>query len=232
MGKRSTWLGWVALCALGCSTTPMGARTATNVVEQGEATPDRAATPRLRLAGSPAPTPEGTGLPEAPWSGRTLLPEHVPPELLRAWARADNRARCAPMMPELVQGVAARAMALDGGWGVVFDSPGEAGITADGEPCTRCGLSAYGIAGTAATPDDWADLGPAHLEPRFRDGSLVELEPTEETGGALTATIVVKGQGCVYQLWTFLGEDHLSDLVGGLRRVAPPGPARVAGVRR
>jgi hypothetical protein len=242
MSKRPTWVAMMALCALGCGTLAPGSGKAPSATNDGpmasvDARAGRAdgdsAAPRgapLRMDGVWA-TQDLDRLPEPPWAAKALSSAHVPRELLRAWHAADNRHWCAPMMPELVRGVAVRDMPLDGGWAVVFDAPGGAGITADGDGCDRCGTSSFGIAGTAATPEDWRELGSAHLEPRFRDGSMVELEAGDGQGGALTATIVASGQGCVYQVWTFLGEDHLSDLVGGLRMVSVPAgtrPTRVA----
>ncbi|MFW6051997.1 MAG: hypothetical protein ACODAU_12545 [Myxococcota bacterium] len=211
---------WALLCLgmVGCAAMsprdPEPASAGAGVVaagdEEREEAPDATSPFDARLA----------ELPPAPWSGELLADGEAPEELVGAWRAAGNRGRCAPMAPALVRGVAARAVPLDGGWAVAFDAPGRRGVMPDGHPCRRCGTGAYGIAGTAATADEWRDLGPANLEPTFRDGSLAELRVHEEDTGAATATLAVAGQRCVYQVWSFLGEDHLRDLLSGLRFVA------------
>ena len=62
--------------------------------------------------------------------------------------------------------------------------------------------------------DEDTDAAPA---PTYADGSFTEIVSED---GVASATISVGGQGCVYQVWSFLGEDHLRGLIEGLRIVA------------
>jgi hypothetical protein len=243
MTKRASWAATMVWCVLGCGTFTAGPARAPDAVQAADARAGDTDEPMsLAEAAAVLDVPTATvvrtevgALPEAPWAGRPLGSATVPAELLQAWRQADNRGWCPPLMPDLMDGVAARGVSLDGGWALVFDAPGMAGVTADGDPCERCGMSAFGIAGTAANPDEWVELGAADLHPAYRDGTLMEVEREDGDEGALTATLVPSGQGCVYQVWTFLGEDHLRDLVAGLRHVTVPPEAprsRIARARR
>ncbi|MFW5926405.1 MAG: hypothetical protein ACOCV4_09595 [Myxococcota bacterium] len=217
MKRASVW-AVVCLGAVGCAAVAPD----TGTVERNTRPRGAAGTEGPRaLATPPADaSPEGrmAHLASPPWAEPELPSGDVPEELVRAWRGADNRGWCAPLAPELVGGAPAREVSLDGGWAVAFDAPGRRGVLPDGHGCSRCGMSAFGIAGTAATAEDWGDLGPAQLEPGFRDGSLAEYRRGDT--GAATATLVARGQHCVYQVWSFLGEEHLRDLIGGLRFVA------------
>lgn len=166
-----------------------------------------------------------SALPVAPWSAAPLPSTDVPAPLLAAWARAENRATCAPLAPGSMgraDGAEARVSSLvEGGWAVEFDRRGMPGMSADGEGCARCGRGVFGIAGTRMSPDeivtesDEADVP----TPSFADGSHLAMEEPGEGETVAAATLAVRGQGCVYQVWSFLGPDHLRELVGGLRMV-------------
>lgn len=156
------------------------------------------------------------GLPDAPWASEQVAVGAAPEAVMNAWIAADNRGWCAPLVPSDADG--ARASALDGGWALEFDQQGAPGIGADGDTCRRCGRSAFGIAGTSMPVDSLNDFETdAAPEPTYADGSATMV--TSE-GGVASATISVGGQGCVYQVWSFLGEDHLRGLIEGLRVVA------------
>lgn len=154
-------------------------------------------------------------LPPAPWSESPVEALHAPEALLRSWASAENRGWCAPLASVSTEGVA-RAVDLDGGFGVVFDVPGQPGVGDDGEVCNDCGTGTFGVAGTMMTP---AELGEDSLAPSYADGSYAEVAAE---GGVASATFTVPGEGCVYQVWSFLGEEHLRALLGGMRRVTLP----------
>ena len=167
-----------------------------------------------------------TGLPPAPWSSAPLSVDTVPAPVLAAWASAPNRATCAPMAPERLgagEGAEARVSEglVEGGWAVEFDRRGAPGLSADGESCRRCGRGVFGIAGTRMSPDELVDEGDVGdvPTPTFADGSHVEVEAPAEGESVAAATLTVRGQGCVYQVWSFLGEDHVRELVDGLRLV-------------
>ena len=100
----------------------------------------------------------------------------------------------------------------------LFDQAGAPGVSESGDTCRRCGRSAFGVAGTSmpvdSLNDEDTDAAPA---PTYADGSFTEIVSED---GVASATISVGGQGCVYQVWSFLGEDHLRGLIEGLRIVA------------
>lgn len=169
-------------------------------------------------------TPITESFAAAPWSAEPMAATAAPRALLTAWRRADNRTDCAPLAPSSLgagMGARARSASYAGGWAVEFDKAGLPGITASGETCARCGRGAFGIAGTTMTPDalDEDLIG----SERWSDGSHADVQATDEdpAHAGRVATLVVSGQDCVYQVWSFLGEDHLRELVAGLRRVDP-----------
>lgn len=163
-------------------------------------------------------------LPAAPWAEAPLVAQTVPAPIVSAWEHAENRAQCAPLAPTALgagEGARPRVGELEGGWAVEFDRRGLPGIGRDGELCARCGRGVFGIAGTNLIPEDLvtedsdADL-PA---PSFADGSHLSVEPPASDEDVAAAVITVRGQGCVYQVWSFLGEEHVRELVGSLRLV-------------
>lgn len=167
---------------------------------------------------SPAPAPGEPTAPEppqnepprvaAPWASDRLAGDAVPAVLLAEWRAAENRATCAPLAPaSLGEWTAAtpRAATFSGGWAVAWDLP-EA-------------RSAFGVAGTgvsAADPayTDW----PHHIE--WSDGSSAGYGLEGGTGEKWLAYLRVAGQGCLYNVWSHVGREHLESLLGQLRYVA------------
>ncbi|HEY8428326.1 MAG TPA: hypothetical protein VIL20_08125 [Sandaracinaceae bacterium] len=183
----------------------------------------------------PAPAGAANELPPPPWSEGPIASDRAPAPILMAWARAENRAECAPIAPHRLgagEGARARVAELEGGWAVEFDRPGMPGLTRDGRICDRCGRGVFGIAGTAMTPEELAGEESDVPPPTFADGSSLTIEPPAEGEQVAAATLTLRGQDCVYQVWSFLGEEHLRELVSSLRLVeVPEGPARVAAAR-
>lgn len=180
-----------------------------------------------------APIADASALPASPWSDAPLGSEVVPSPILSAWEHAENRAQCAPLAPRALgagEGARARVGELEGGWSVEFDRRGMPGVGRNGEPCARCGRGVFGIAGTNLTPQDLVtEESEAEVPaPSFADGSSLSIEPPLEGEQVAAATLTVRGQGCVYQVWSFLGEQHVRELVSSLRLVEVPGPAHVA----
>ncbi len=162
------------------------------------------------------------GLPAAPWSEGTVDSSAAPGAVLAAWSRAENRTSCAPLVataPGAAEGAEARVSELiEGGWAVEFDRRGMPGMSPRGAPCARCGRGVFGIAGTEMDPDELAGEADAPA-PTFADGSHLEVEGPADGETVAAATLTVRGQGCVYQVWSFLGEDHVREIVQGLRVV-------------
>jgi len=161
-------------------------------------------------------------LPNAPWDNEKLSSEDVPDALLAAWRGAENREWCAPLTIDGLEGADVRRTDYSGGWAVEFDEAGLPGVTSRGRACEACGRGAFGIAGTAMWADD---EDPAEAEEHtFRDGSRLRFEPSidEEAPGqpkGHVASLKIEGQDCLYQVWSFVDDRHLQDLLGGLRFV-------------
>jgi hypothetical protein len=162
---------------------------------------------------------------EAPWSAEPVSSDQAPDELLAAWRGADNREQCAPLAPtSYLEGARIRRASYDGGWAVEFDKRGMPGMTRNGRACTDCGRAAYGIAGTALEVDD---EDPMEAEERtLSDGSRVryelsvdEADADDDSAVGSVATLKIRGQGCVYQVWSFSGDEHLQGLIEDLRFV-------------
>lgn len=167
-----------------------------------------------------APRVDLTGLPAAPWAAAPLPTDAVPGALLRAWATADNRAVCAPIALATAGEARARVSEMiEGGWAVEFDQAGSPGIGESGDTCARCGRGTFGIAGTAMEPDGLAGEDADAMAPSFADGSHLAVEPPAEGEQVAAAMITMSDQGCVYQVWSFLGEAHVRELVAGVRRI-------------
>ena len=167
-------------------------------------------------------------LPEAPWASAPLAARDAPAQILEAWESAENRGWCAPIAPRTMgaaAGARARTSRLYGGWAVEFDRRGLPGLDRDGNPCEHCGRGVFGIAGTSMSPDQLVDADGEQtvLVPSYRDGSHSEIEVNEADGeNVAAASITVVGQGCVYEVWSFLGADHVAALVNELRLVEQP----------
>lgn len=165
----------------------------------------------------------GTHSPEGPLAAALTRAE---------WAKADNRARCAPLAFTADGGAGgnARRANFAGGWAVAFDTPAQ--------------RSAYGIAGVGALPDDdlpyaarrsrlastwpyaWAsnDIGklpPASYAGFGREGfgAYTDANP-KGLGVKSVAYLIVPGQRCLYNVWTTLGRAHLERLLNGLTIIA------------
>jgi hypothetical protein len=178
----------------------------------------------VATANAPA-MPDLRTLPTAPWSAPPMSANEAPRQILSAWENADNRDSCAPLATRTLgraTGARARTSELSGGWLVEFDRPGLPGIDRQGRECDTCGRSVFGIAGTAMAPDT-LDPDSDTLAPTYSDGSHAEVEVTDADGESVASvTFTVNGQGCVYEVWSLLGADHLAELVAGLRFVEQP----------
>ena len=147
----------------------------------------------------------GAGTP--PWNAKPLGRTEVPAVYLQQWNRAANRNTCALFaFAQLGKGAGAtaRAATFSGGWAVAYDRPGL--------------RSAFGIAGTSSSASDSTYEWPNHR--RWSDGSNVGYGPEGGTGPDQLAYLRIDGQGCLYNVWSKLGREHLELLLDALRRVA------------
>jgi hypothetical protein len=172
-------------------------------------------------ASQPAPTSPDEQLPDAPWSAPALAPASVPPVFLDVWRAAENRNRCALLVPtSLGQGAGAtsRKATFSGGWAVAFDKPGLPGTDSRGNPCATCGRSAFGIAGTGTEHDSSTyDAWPHRVA--WADGSSAGYGPEGGEGPRFLAYLRVEGQPCLYNVWSAVGKEHVETLLDGLRFV-------------
>ena len=143
--------------------------------------------------------------PPAPWSAPPL--KTVPEVYRTEWRRAENRNDCALVaFASLGDGAGAtpRRASFAGGWAVAYDTPSV--------------RSAFGVAGTGSKASD-----PAYsdwpYQKTWSDGSSAGYGPEGGTGPNQLAYLRIAGQGCLYNVWSRLGREHLEHLLDQLRRV-------------
>jgi len=155
--------------------------------------------------GQPAPNVQ-----PAPWSMAPLPSSAVPTVYLTEWRNAENRATCAPIAfasAAIDRNATARRANFAGGWGVAYDLPGQ--------------RSAFGIAGAGVAASEPS----AHQWPYQRtwsDGSSAGYGPEGGTGPNQLAYLRIAGQGCLYNVWSRLGREHLEGLLDAIRLVDTP----------
>jgi glucose/arabinose dehydrogenase len=218
-----------ALAALGCSGEDPAPTESPSASATASAEPSATAT-----TASPTPsgtTPGASGLAAPPWSAAPLAQTQVPAVLVTEWSGAENKSSCAALAPDTLgaegSGAIARRASFAGGWAVAWDKAGLPGTTAGGDPCTNCGRSAFGVAGTGLTGDT-ADQVKALTNnwPNSRewsDGSRAGYGPEGETGPRLLAQLYVQGQACLYNVWSSVSQSHLELLLDHLRFVGGAG---------
>lgn len=173
------------------------------------ATPPSAPTPPPLPAPAPPPAP-APAPPAAPWSGARLAASAVPAVYVAEWRKAENRATCALIAPaSLGEGAGAtpRRANFGGGWAVAYDRPGL--------------RSAFGVAGTGSRASDPAYAAWPHRR-AWADGSSAGYGPEGGTGPNQLAYLRIRGQDCLYTVWSNLGRAHLEQLLESLRFVAVP----------
>jgi hypothetical protein len=155
------------------------------------------------------PTPPE--LDPAPWSAPPLAADAVPAQYIAQWRKAENRATCAPIAPVDTAdrpGAKPRPANFSGGWAVAYDEPGLR---------SAFGIAGAGIEATGAGDSPWPD------SITWADGSIASYGLEGGTGPGYVAYLEVAGQGCLYNLWSNLGEAHLLALLHKLRRVEATG---------
>jgi hypothetical protein len=182
----------------------------------------------------------------APWSADPLPADSVPAVVEQTWAAADNRNECAVLFPadpgSLAQGAVLHNRYFGGGWGLAWDLPSGPGRwEPGGDYCPDCGREAFGVAGTggdATGAEDsiwssrlaWTD----GLTAGYRyahAGYGFEGLTAGQAGEPLLAYLFIDGQGCMYNVWSFLGEEHLLSLIDQLRFVEGMGTDGLGALR-
>lgn len=159
-----------------------------------------------------------------PWGAAPLATGDVPDVLGVQWEGSELREFCSALYPglPLTEDAAIRSANFGDGWAVAWDLPDGPGRLPSGEYCEDCGRGAFGVAGATgpaigdetevwAQRLDWSDGSKAGYGfEGFGDGSQ---------GEPLLMYLLIADEGCLYNVWSFLGEDHLLGLVAGLRFV-------------
>jgi serine/threonine-protein kinase len=170
-------------------------------------------------AAPPDAAPAVAAAPPAPWSAPPLAPREVPAVFLAEWRKAENRAGCPVLVPtELGEAVGARPRRATfyGGWAVAYDRKGLPGTDSRGYDCATCGRSAFGVAGAGVEKDGTMPF-PRTIE--YADGSLVNFGLVGNTGPGHLAYLTLPDASCLYNVWSALSEEHLLQVIAGLRRV-------------
>jgi hypothetical protein len=161
---------------------------------------------------------------EAPWAGIAFAITEVPDVLVTQWEDSDVRRFCSALYTTtpLPGGAVIRSANFSGGWAVAWDLGEGPGRFASGEYCDDCGRGAFGIAGAFGPADgDETEIWERELD--WFDGSKAgygfEGLGDGSAGEPLLMYLLIKDEGCLYNVWSFLGEDHLLGIVNGLRFV-------------
>ena len=162
--------------------------------------------PFTALADTKAKTSEKN----APWA-KNPRTQQFNPVYTQQWRKAENRKTCALLVlprdasAHLPQ-AKSRSASFSGGWAVAYDIPGK--------------RSAYGIAGTGANISN-TDIQRWENHRFWRDGSGIGWGLEGDTGPGYLAYVKVKGQKCLYNVWSSVSEEHLLSLIQDLRQVRP-----------
>lgn len=166
--------------------------------------------------GGRAPSGEADTRPPAPWTGIPVAESAVPAVARTAWSRAENRESCALIVPGAPipggERAAPREANFAGGWAIAYDLPDL--------------RNAFGVAGTGtdASGDGVYDEWPHARE--WADGSRAGYGPEGGTGPNQLAYLRITGQGCLYNVWSRVGVEHLESLLESLRFVEPYPPSQ------
>jgi hypothetical protein len=161
--------------------------------------------------------------PVAPWNANA--PIAAPQVILDEWSKAENRQTCAPMtiaaFGDRARNAKPRRANFSGGWGVAWDAAGLPGRDPSGAHCETCGRGVFGIAGAGVTVGtDEDNVGfPYRIEYAGKNWAGYALEGG--SGPNWLAQLRVDDQQCLYYVWSFLGREHVEELIRNVRRVAP-----------
>jgi hypothetical protein len=174
------------------------------------------------LSGTTAPA--ARNLTSAPWSAASLTLDEAPDVVVDAWRAAPNQGWCAALAPDSLDasltGATPRAAGFGGGWAVSWDLSDGPGQNPDGTDCVNCGRSAFGVAGVGVPQR--TEIGQRQEDRiEWADGSRADWggEGFDPAAQKRVAEIVIPEQGCFYQVWSNLGDDHLLAFVDELRFV-------------
>ena len=162
-----------------------------------------------------------TGLPAAavhaaepaPWNAHPALKRSEVSKVYRQqWLRAPSRRQCgllalATRDPAHYPDAKSRKANFSGGWGVAYDLVSQRGMYF---------RSAYGVANAGTSSDKVMPWGE---KMRYRDGSLVSYGREGGNPAGKWLAYLYLPNGCFYNIWSGIGEDHLLEMIQGLRKV-------------
>ena len=162
-----------------------------------------------------------TGLPAAavhaaepaPWDAHPALKRSEVSKVYRQqWLRAPSRRQCG-LLALATHDLAhypdakSRKANFSGGWGVAYDLVSKRGMYF---------RSAYGVANAGTSSDKVMPWGE---KMRYRDGSLVSYGREGGNPAGKWLAYLYLPNGCFYNIWSGIGEDHLLEMIQGLRKV-------------
>ncbi len=210
----------VAILLLVAACGPAGAPAESTAPSSAEPVPEPVAEPPPdEEAEAVAPETPDAGPPAAPppWAGEPLAEADVPRVFRDQHRAAENRDSCPLLVPtEVEAGARPRRASFSGGWAVAYDKKGAPGKRPGGEPCASCGRSTFGVAG-AGVEKGGGPQWPKQIV--WSDGSRAGYGPEGGQGPHLLAYLELSDAGCLYNVWSALGEEHLIKLIESLRRV-------------
>jgi hypothetical protein len=164
-----------------------------------------------------APADAGPPVSPPPWAGPPLAAADVPRVFRDEHRKAANRETCPLLVPtEVEAGARPRRASFHGGWAVAYDKKGAPGSRPSGEPCASCGRSAFGVAGTGSEKGGGPEW-PGNIV--WSDGSRAGYGLEGGQGPRMLAFVERADAGCLYNVWSALGEEHLVALIESLRSV-------------
>ncbi|MDB4967091.1 MAG: hypothetical protein JWN44_2780 [Myxococcales bacterium] len=146
----------------------------------------------------------------------------VPAVLIKEWRKAENKNRCAPVWFDDLgdaNGGRVRATYFSGGWGVVVDKSGLPGRGQGTGGCPSCGRAVVGMAGAGVIGSE-SDTARWPLHKTWPSGMRAGYGLEGFTMGPdWLAYVLIPGQSCLYNVWSYVGREHLEHLLDHLRIV-------------
>jgi len=159
--------------------------------------------PEDKPAEPPPPPPPPPALDPPPWAADALDSAKVPKVYLAELKKAKNKATCPLLViTDVADGAKPRAANFDGGWAVAYD--------------TKKVRSAFGVAG-AGIEKGGGPGWPNNI--KWSDGSTAGYGPEGGTGPKSLAYVEVSDAGCLYNVCSAMGEEHLVQVIKSLRHV-------------
>lgn len=196
----------VSLVVIGCGGSKPAPAPPPKPVEPTPVAQDKPAEPKPEPPPAPPAEPPPPALEAPPWAADPLDAAKVPKVYVTEHKKAKNKATCPLLVITDFGGVddaKPRAANFAGGWAVAYD--------------TKKQRSAFGVAGAGIEKGGGGYQWPNNIA--WSDGSKAGYGPEGGTGPKSLAYVEVSDAGCLYNVWSMSGEEHLVKLIKGLRHV-------------